>query len=129
MKKSILLTGICLAGLAQSLFAGSSTSITLKVQDAHKNPKKEVLVELLNAQDSSLVAIAISGKETVMEFTNLPKGNYLIYAPNVGNKGFLSPVIHVSSGKTVVVTEQIMTDAKTSGVSVVADTKNTGDTS
>src|SRR5271156_3738049 len=112
MKKSMLLSGILLAGLSSNLFAGSPTAISLKVEDAHKNPKKEVLVELLNAKDSSVVAVAMSGKEKVIEFTNLPKGNYLVYVPNVGNKGVLSPVINVTTGKTAVVTEQILVNTK-----------------
>jgi len=110
MKKSILLSGILLAGITANVFAGSPTKINLKVEDIHSNPKKEVIVELLNAKDSSLVAMAISGKEKVMEFTNLPKGKYIIYVPNIGTKGFISPVINVTTGKTTVVTEQIMVE-------------------
>ncbi len=110
MKKSILLSGILVAGFTANVFAGSPTKINLKVEDRHSNPKKEVIVELLNANDSSLVAIAVSGKEKVMEFTNLPKGKYIVYVPNIGTNGFLSPVINVTTGKTAVVTEQILAD-------------------
>jgi len=112
MKKTILLSGLLLAGSSTNLFAGPLTKINLKLEDINKNPKKEVLVELLNAKDSSIVAIAISGNQRVMEFTNLPKGKYIVYAPNIGTKGFLSPVINVTTGKTTVVTEQIMVDTK-----------------
>lgn len=112
MKKSMLLSGLLVAGLSSNLFAGSPTKINLKVEDIYSNPKKEVIVELLNAKDSSLVAMAVSGKEKVMEFTNLPKGKYIVYVPNIGAKGFLSPVINVTTGKTTVVTEQIMVNTK-----------------
>ncbi|HTA28663.1 MAG TPA: hypothetical protein VK809_12800 [Bacteroidia bacterium] len=112
MKKSILLSGILVAGLTTNLLAGSPTKINLKVEDKHSNPKKEVIVELLNAKDSSLVAIAVSGKEKVMEFTNLPKGRYIVYVPNIGTNGFLSQIINVTTGKTTVVTEQILVDTK-----------------
>jgi hypothetical protein len=108
MKKSMLLSGILVAGLTANVFAGSPTKINLKVEDNHNNPKKEVVVELLNAKDSSVVSIAVSGNERVMEFTNLPKGRYIIYVPNIGTKGFLSKVINVTTGKTTVVTEQIL---------------------
>ncbi len=122
MKKTMLLSAICLVGLSQTLFAGSPTKINLKVQDTYKNPKKEVLIELLDAKDSSVVAVAMSGKEKVMEFTNLPKGNYLFYIPNIGEKGFLSPVINVTTGKTAVVTERIFVNTKTNmQASVVAN--------
>ncbi len=112
MKKTIFLSGIILAGISSHLLAGPLTKINLKLEDIHKNPKKEVYVELLNAKDSSVVSIAVSGKEKVMEFTNLPKGKYLVYVPNIGPKGFLSQEINVTTGKTVVVTEQIMVDTK-----------------
>lgn len=105
MKKTILLTGLMLAGLSSNLFAGT---LNLKVEDLHKNPKKEVLVELLNAKDSSLVAIAMSGNEKVMEFTNLPKGKYLIYVSNIGAQGFLSGAINVTTGKTTILTARIV---------------------
>jgi hypothetical protein len=111
MKKSILLSGLIVAGLSSNLLAGPLTKINLKLEDIHKNPKKEVYVELLNAKDSSVVAVAVSGKEKVMEFTNLPKGKYLVYVPNIG-AGFLSQEINVTTGKTTVVTEQIMVDTK-----------------
>jgi hypothetical protein len=52
MKKSMLLSGLLLAGLSTNLFAGKLTKINLKVEDNYKNPKQEVLVELLNAKDS-----------------------------------------------------------------------------
>jgi hypothetical protein len=65
------------------------------------------------------VSIAVSGKEKVMEFTNLPKGKYLVYVPNIGTKGFLSQVINVTTGKTTVVTEQIMVNTKTEGQATV----------
>jgi hypothetical protein len=124
MKKTMLLSGILLTGLSSTLFAGSPTIINLKLEDTHKNPKKEVLVELLNAKDSSVVAIAMSGKEKVMEFTNLSKGSYIVYVPNIGAKGFLSPVINVTTGKTAVVTEQILVATKAGlDASVVACTK------
>jgi len=123
MKKSILLSGILLAGLTSNLFAGSPTKISLKVEDIHNNPKKEVIVELLNAKDSSVVAIAISGKERVMEFTNLPKGNYLVYVPNIGTKGFISPVINVATGKTTVVTEQILVNTRKSEQAIIVASK------
>ncbi|HTB30996.1 MAG TPA: hypothetical protein VK808_03170 [Bacteroidia bacterium] len=119
MKKSIVLSGILVAGLASNLFAGSLTKINLKLEDIHNNPKREVMVELLNAKDSSVVSIAVSGKEKVMEFTNLPKGKYLVYVPNIGTKGFLSQVINVTTGKTTVVTEQIMGNTKTEGQATV----------
>ena len=112
MKKSMLLSGILLAGLTSNLFAGSPTKINLKVEDKYSNPKKEVIVELLNAKDSSLVAIAVSGKEKVMEFTNLPKGKYIVFVPNIGTKGFLSQVINVTTGRTTVITEQILVETK-----------------
>ena len=119
MKKSILLSGILLTGLTTNLFAGSPTKISLKVEDKNNNPKKEVIIELLNAKDSSLVAVAISGKDKVMEFTNLPKGNYLVYVPNIGTRGFISPVINVATGKTTVVTEQILVNTNKSEQAVV----------
>ncbi len=113
MKKSILLSGILLAGLTTNLFAGSPSQISLKVEDKLNNPKKEVIVELLNAKDSSVVAYAVSGKEKVMEFTNLPKGEYLLYVPNIGPKGYLSSVIKVTNGMTAVVTEKIYVNTNT----------------
>lgn len=112
MKKSMLLSGLLLAGLSTNLFAGKLTKINLKVEDNYKNPKQEVLVELLNAKDSSVVSVVMSGKEKVIEFTNLPKGKYMVYLPNLGTNGILSPVINVTTGKTTVVTEQILVDKK-----------------
>ena len=112
MKKSILFSGILLAGLSSNLLAGSPTKINLKVEDINNKPKKEVVIELLDAKDSSLIAIVITGKEKVIQFTNLPKGKYLIYVPNAGKKGFLSPVINVTTGKTTLVKEQILVNTK-----------------
>jgi hypothetical protein len=58
------------------------------------------------------VSVVMSGKEKVIEFTNLPKGKYMVYLPNLGTNGILSPVINVTTGKTTVVTEQILVDKK-----------------
>ncbi len=124
MKKSMLLSGILLAGLTSNLFAGSPAKISLKVEDIHNNPKKEVIVELLNAKDSSVVAYAVSGVEKVMEFTNLPKGNYLVYVPNIGPKGYVSSVINLTTGSSAVVTEKIYVNTNTSNqVTVFASAK------
>jgi hypothetical protein len=111
MKTTIFTAAILVAG-ATTLFAGSPTKLNLKVEDKYSSPKKEVVVELLNAKDSSLVAVAVSGKERVMEFTNLQNGKYLVYVPNIGTKGYVSPVVDVTSGRTTIVTEQIFATSR-----------------
>lgn len=83
---------VCLLKIAAQNKAGIISGSML---DAGNNPLSSVSVSLLKAKDSSLVKLAVTGKNGKYEFENIAGGNYIILATSVGYEKSMSKVFEL----------------------------------
>lgn len=101
MRKTIITCFILLVSLAQLPAQNSSGKIAGTVTDAASKPLSSVSLSLLKAADSSLVKMAVSGKDGKYEFINLADGEYIVLATLVGHEKKISRVAVSGSGSAV----------------------------
>ena len=93
MKKfSLFVFGIAFCVLASA--QATRGRITVPIINEQQSPLENANVELLRAKDSGLVKVAITDKNGVAEFENIPFGNYIIGISLVGyDRSFSAPFI------------------------------------
>ncbi len=101
MRKTIITCFILLVSLVQLSAQNSSGKIAGTVTDAANKPLPSVSLSLLKAADSSLVKMAVSGKDGKYEFVNLADGEYIVLATLVGHEKKFSRVAVSGSGSAV----------------------------
>src|SRR5215207_3486964 len=77
---------LCIA-LCAALILSAQTrpgKISGSILDASAKPIQSVSVSLLKSKDSSLVKVAVTGKEGKYEFENIALGNYLVSGTSAG---------------------------------------------
>ena len=72
-----------------------------KLVNEQSQPVPDVVLQLLNASDSSLVKTEFSGEKGEFKFLALPEGNYFIQANAMGYANYLGQPFTLSSSITV----------------------------
>jgi outer membrane receptor protein involved in Fe transport len=93
------------------------------VQDITNKPLQSISISLLKAKDSSLIKVAVTGKDGKYEFENIPEGNYLVAATSVGYEKKVSTVFTLSSSNDPVelaAIQMTITAKSVGGVTVTA---------
>jgi hypothetical protein len=80
-----------------NISAQSKTKITGLVKDETNKPLQSISVSLLKAKDSSLVKLAVTGKDGRYEFENIAEGNYFVTVTSVGYEKKMSSVVSIDS--------------------------------
>jgi iron complex outermembrane recepter protein len=91
MRKVLFLLSLSLVVLATSA-QDKTGKISGVIQDGSGKALQSISVSLLLAKDSSLVKMAVTGKDGKYEFENIGQGNYFVSATSVGyEKNFSRP--------------------------------------
>lgn len=83
-----------------SSFAQQINKVSGSVKSADDKAYENATVELLAANDSSLVKVAASNKEGRFAFESLSDGTYLVSVSAVGHARYFSPVFNLSAGNS-----------------------------
>lgn len=123
MRKLFLLL-VFLSVIVTDITAQNKTGkISGIVEDAGNKTLQSISVSLLLARDSSLVKLAVTGKDGKYEFENIADGNYLVSVSSVGYEKNFSRPFEVSSASNIVRVNTVqMTEAAKGlgGVTVTA---------
>jgi iron complex outermembrane receptor protein len=76
--------------------SNNTGSISVKIKDEKENAIENATVELLKSKDSSLVKVALSDKNGVADFNQIPFGTYLIKGTSVNYSARFSAVFRIS---------------------------------
>ncbi len=115
-----------ICALLFSLAAAAQTKtgkISGSIFDNANKPLQSVSVSLIKAKDSSLVKLAVTGKDGKYEFDNIAEGSYLVNATSTGyEKNFSKPFSVDDTNNSVQVEKLQMAEAAKSlgGVTVTA---------
>src|SRR4051794_31767923 len=92
MRRIILLLSILVFGA----FMSKAQNIKGIVKDGDGKVVANASVSLLNAKDSSVVKLAVTGQNGQYEFRNIKGGRYITNVSFVGYKASYSPVFAIS---------------------------------
>jgi outer membrane receptor protein involved in Fe transport len=95
-----------------------------KVLDAANHPLSSISVSLLRARDSSLVKVAVTGKDGTYAFENIADGNYLILATSVGYEKNRTKKFELSSSVNTVEPDAIQMQPAAKSLGGVTVTAN-----
>ncbi len=79
-------------------FAQQQGKLSGKITDPANAPLASVTISLLKAKDSTLVKTAVTSKEGVYVFENIPPGTYLLQASSAGMERRYSDAVIVNEG-------------------------------
>jgi iron complex outermembrane recepter protein len=96
MRKVFTLSFFLFAFLV-NISAQSKTKITGLVKDGISKPLQSISVSLLKAKDSSLVKLAVTGKDGKYEFENISEGTYVVSVTSVGYEKKMSSAFSINS--------------------------------
>jgi outer membrane receptor protein involved in Fe transport len=119
--KSMLLFVSLLFVLSAKAQNGTRGKISVTIINAQQSPLENATVELRKIKDSSLVKIAITDKNGLAEFENIPVGSYLIKASMVNYLVQLASV-DLTGEKLVVVMNKISLAASNTSLKEVTVT-------
>jgi len=122
MKKSIITCFILFACIVQLSAQNANGKISGVVTDAAGKPLPSVSVSLLKATDSSLVKMAVSGKDGKYEFVNIADGEYIVSASAVGHEKNFSNRVSVSASSNTVAVGAIQLSGAAKGLTGVTVT-------
>ena len=120
MKKiliSLLSLLLMVTGVAQE-----NPVISGKIQDEKGNPVESATVSLLKSADSSLVKVAVSGKQGIFQFSKIPYGTYFIQATAVNFSKTDIPVFEFNASGPVKKLETITMTSMTKNMDAVVVT-------
>ncbi len=102
---------VCMINVSAQNKSGKISGI---IQDAAGKPLQSVSVSLLKAKDSSLVKIAVTGKEGAYDFESIAEGSYFVTVSLIGYEKSESKVFDLSASNNAiqVAALQVTTAAK-----------------
>lgn len=86
----------CLLSFTTNVIGQSAKKINISVRDKNKKPASETFVELVNANNLTMVKYAITGDDGSVEFDNVKNGNYIVFIPQINGVNYISSVLSVS---------------------------------
>ncbi|MFZ1532824.1 MAG: TonB-dependent receptor [Chitinophagaceae bacterium] len=118
MRKTFILCSFLFVSL--TVVAQNKTGkISGIIQDATGKPLPSISVSLLKASDSSLVKVAVTGKEGQYEFENIADGSYIVSSASVGYDKSHSTAFTLSESKNAVQLDVLQMNVSAKGLSEV----------
>ena len=118
MRKTFILCSFLFVSL--TVVAQNKTGkISGIIQDATGKPLPSISVSLLKASDSSLVKVAVTGKEGQYEFENIADGRYIVSSASVGYDKSHSTAFTLSESKNAVQLDVLQMNVSAKGLSEV----------
>ncbi|MGB2703910.1 MAG: TonB-dependent receptor [Chitinophagaceae bacterium] len=118
MRKTFILCSFLFVSL--TVVAQNKTGkISGIIQDATGKPLPSISVSLLKASDSSLVKVAVTGKEGQYEFENIADGRYIVSSASVGYDKSHSTAFTLSESKNGVQLDVLQMNVSAKGLSEV----------
>jgi len=118
MRKTFILCSFLFVSL--TVVAQNKTGkISGIIQDATGKPLPSISVSLLKASDSSLVKVAVPGKEGQYEFENIADGRYIVSSASVGYDKSHSTAFTLSESKNAVQLDVLQMNVSAKGLSEV----------
>ena len=118
MRKTFILCSFLFVSL--TVVAQNKTGkISGIIQDPTGKPLPSISVSLLKASDSSLVKVAVTGKEGQYEFENIADGSYIVSSASVGYDKSHSTAFTLSESKNAVQLDVLQMNVSAKGLSEV----------
>jgi len=109
--------------LFNAAFSQIAGKVDVKVIDQQQKPQDGVFVQLVKAKDSVMAQYTITETTGTAEFTNVAKGQYMIYISQTGFENYFSKAFEVDSNHSQIALPDVVLQSKTlNAVTVVGKT-------